>query len=211
MEGFWFYWSLWLIIIAIFFFYVNSISRTKWLLAAFIIMISANFTLSLSMITIKLPIIGIGLLSFSYIARLKLKDMFYTYFVVTLISGLFLLFHYFIYFEPVWLYISPLISITSLSIIVVILFVKNNLNRLSIVCSGFIQGEVVLFLMLLEQSHIAAASYILGDFFFLDVLAISMISLLCWNRIEYYMGELGSKWNTSMFVKNQKSHRKINA
>ncbi|MFA9556130.1 hypothetical protein ACERII_02310 [Evansella sp. AB-rgal1] len=193
MDGFWFFWAMWLVVIAIQFFDESS-RKQKWIVTCLLIISTSSIVIPFLTISLRMPLIIFAIISFTYIARLDMKNIFYAYILSTLTAAVFLMVNYFIFFEPVWLYVSPLIMVSFLTLFSNIVFMKNQKKRVAILVSGFVQGEGLLVVLLWHQSHPSFSTFIYGDYIVLDMLGMSLFLVLCWNLIENFVEFIKKKW-----------------
>ncbi|MDQ0257494.1 hypothetical protein J2S74_004952 [Evansella vedderi] len=208
MEGFWFFWVMWLIIIGFFFFDNNKKRSEKWVFLCLLLIICSTIVIPVWNITLRLSFIILGCLCFYHIGKLKWSDKIYCYVVLTFISGMYLLVQYFIYFEPVWLYVSPRTMTCFIALITTIIFIKNHIKRITIMIAGLFQGELLFSLMLWERSHIYFYSVILGDYLFMDIFSISLLGIISWNGLELAVNLFR---NRITYQPAPTSHKKLNA
>ncbi|MDG5787615.1 hypothetical protein QA612_08910 [Evansella sp. AB-P1] len=184
MNGFWYYWVLWLLIIYFCFFDENNVRRKKWIYISLFLIISSYIVIPFLTVSLRISILMIAFLAFYFIAKMMIKDIIYAYVMASFVSFVFLSIKYFVYFEPIWLYISPFVMIISIIVFSVIVFVKKHINRLTITVVGIVQGELLLLILLWQKDHPSYRSFMIGDFTFLNIVSVSLLCILCWNSIE---------------------------
>lgn len=209
MEGFWFFWSIWLIIIGVYFFDSNKSRKEKNVFLLLLLIGTSGIVFSLGSLSIRMPFVILAILCFYQFAKFKWQEKLYCYFVIILLSGAYFLIQYFIYFEPVWLYVSPLVTICTISSVMAIVFMKNQKKRLLIVTAALIQGEMFFIFSLWEKSHSYFHAIIIGDFLLLDMFSLSMLIVVIWNGLEYGAEFLRNKW--APYPSKPVGHGKLNA
>ncbi|MBU9713456.1 hypothetical protein [Evansella tamaricis] len=212
MDGFWFYWFCWLMAILVYFFDDIKKRRDLNLSLVLILIISSILTFSIPFISIEVraSLVVFIVLSLKHFLESKKVQLFYHSIICMMVSGVFLGVHYFIYFEPVWLYVSPLMMISCGSLVVVLLLVKQFMYRISVMIFGALQGEVLLTLFLWNDAHPTLDYIIVGDFYFLDILSISLLMIVMWEGIERLSERLKAKWNQGNILPPTRK-RKLNA
>ncbi|SDY86488.1 hypothetical protein SAMN05421736_10424 [Evansella caseinilytica] len=210
MDGFWFFWVFWLIIIATAFFDDNVKRKEIKLFFCFALIISSMITITLPAVAIRLSFLLAALLTYYYLPKASKRNMVYSFCLSGLLSGVYLLFHYFVYFEPVWLYLSPTTMISSLSFVIVIVLINNHVRRIAVMAAGMLQGEIILAFLLYERYHPILDTYIIGNYAFLDIASIGLLLVLCWNGIEKLMNYVKIEWYQRR-LRAQASHKKLNA
>lgn len=210
MDGFWFYWAIWLLIIGNYFFNDDKKKREKYLIILCLILISANVVIPFFSLSIRATLLIFAMIAFQYVIRHKFYGKLYLYFISACISSIYLFVHYFLYFEPVWLYVSPLITITSISVIICIVLLKNQAHRFISLIAGLVQADIILWIILWDRQHPYYQWYIVGDQLFLDVISLSMLIIYFWNGLENAINML-KRTRFSSYFPSQSTKGKLNA
>lgn len=210
MDGFLFYWTIWLFIIANYFFNEDKKNRDKTLFLLFLLVISSNVVIPIISFSLRATWLIFALVAFRYIAMQNTGAKIYLFFISTFISGIYLFIYYFVFFEPVWLYLSPLVTISSLGAFICIVLLKKQKHRLAAIGSGFVQGDLVQWFILLENNHLSSKWYIVGDYPFLDIVSISMLIVFIWNGLEMAVHWIKNT-GLSKYYAGHSAKRKLNA
>src|SRR5699024_391658 len=134
------------------------------------------------------------IVTFSLIARLTINKKIHLYIISLFISGSYLLLHYFIFIEPVWLITNPLIIMIFITVGISIVILKKPVYRIIAAVGGLIQGDFLLWFILWNESHPYSVQYIIGDFSFLDMLSLSLLVIFIWNSLENVANSIKNKW-----------------
>lgn len=181
MEGLMFYfisWSIWVFLT----FISNKENPYRLKLSALtlIIITLANIHFSFGNVDIYLGGVFLLLLSYAAFYRKNKKVILYFYLCSFIVTTAYAAFHLFEIFDPIWLIIKKEwllgISIGYLTI----LLQKGLKERLFIVISGTMQGEI-LYAYFLSQYHF---SYQIASSSYLDVCSLSIILLIGWSILE---------------------------
>lgn len=190
MNEFLFYWIVWLFVIIHYFFNDNKKMRDRNVIILLFLLISSHFVIPFFSFSFNGAWFIIAIIAFQYVVKLNKKEKIYLYFISACISSLYLFIHYFIFFEPVWLYVTPITAITTIVTFICILFIKKYNYRFVALAIGFVQGDLVQSIILWKNGHPAFETYVVGDFSFLAILAISLFVIFFWNSFENMINKI---------------------
>ncbi|MBU9723967.1 MULTISPECIES: hypothetical protein [Bacillaceae] len=210
MDGFWFYWFSWMVVIAIYFFDDNKKRRFTYVAIVLLFIISSSLIVPFFSFETRGTIFVMALLAFLFLKQSQKSHLIYYNFISTILAGIYLGIHYFVFFEPVWLYVSPLIMISFLSFIATIILVKRTIFRLGVIINGIVQGELILMLLLLHNDHAYLDYLIIGDYGFLDITSITLLFTIVWEGIERSALNLSNRWQQNKHLIHSKQ-KKLNA
>ncbi|MCR6110639.1 hypothetical protein HXA35_09885 [Bacillus sp. A301a_S52] len=184
IEGAIFFWITWLTIIYCYFFIDNKTRRAQLLLVCFITIMCSAVTYSSLVIEWNLAWGTFLLVGLYTMRNLSLAGKLKGYVISLFIAHLFFSIHKAVYFEPVWLILSPQWSIIVLSLVVLIIFLNEVYCRVFSLTLGLFQGLILSFLSQLMTNGQEVQLVMTNSLFLLDVLAALMVLVVLWSYAE---------------------------
>ncbi|UTR14618.1 hypothetical protein MM221_19010 [Salipaludibacillus sp. LMS25] len=184
IEGAIFFWVIWLVTIYCYFLIDNKNRRTHLLLLCFLTIICSSVTYSSLVIEWNLAWIIFLLVGLYSMRKLSLAGKLKGYVISLFIANLFFSIHKAVYFEPVWLILSPQWSIIVLSLVILIIFLKDVYCRVFSLTLGLFQGLILSFLSQVTANGQEEHLVMTNSLFFLDVLAALMVLSVVWSYAE---------------------------
>ncbi|MCR6106561.1 hypothetical protein HXA34_09730 [Salipaludibacillus agaradhaerens] len=184
IEGAIFFWIIWLTIIYSFFLIDNKTRRAQLLLVCFLTIMCSSVTYSSSVIEWNLAWGTFLLVGLYTMRNLSLGGKLKGYVISLFIAYLFFSIHKAVYFEPVWLILSPQWSIIVLSLVVLIIFLNDVYCRVFSLTLGLFQGLILSFLSQIMANGQEVQIVMTNSLFFLDVLTALMVLVVLWSYAE---------------------------
>lgn len=180
VEGIYFYWFSWLGWIITTFLMKKCSERTALSFVILLVIAVSNSTFQAGSVTIRAAFLIILLFSIVLMAKTKGLSLLYYLICSLIISIGYGCFHLFELFDPVWLIFDRKWMLSFVTLYLTLMLVKNYYYRMTIAMIGFCNGEL-LYSLILNKFAFAVE---LGDFPFLDALAVSLLLLSIWNLLE---------------------------
>lgn len=181
MEGSMFYWIFWVFWVYITFFMQKQyLYRTK--LAAFILIVIILSSVHFKVMNIEFYASGLVMLLLSYIlfSKKKLASLLYAFICSFIITISYVTFHLFVIYDPVWV-IFQKEWMLGVCLSCLAIFLQTSLkDRLLIIISGIIQGEI-LYAFYLRKFEF---TYPIGSISSLDVSSLTVLLLVSWSILE---------------------------
>jgi hypothetical protein len=181
MEGSVFYWILWLFWVCITFF-LNKHNPYRTKLAAVILLIIILSDVHFLVESFQFYASGLFMLLLSYIilSKKKLGSLLYAFICSFIVTIAYVTFNLFVIFDPVWvIFQKEWMMGVCISFLAIILQTSLK-DRLLIVVSGTMQGEI-LYAFYLSKFEF---SYPIGTIAYLDVASLVIILLVGWGALE---------------------------
>ncbi|MCM3692857.1 YphA family membrane protein [Neobacillus niacini] len=181
MEGSLFYWILWLFWVSITFF-MNKQNLYRAKLAACILVIIILSNVHFTVGSFQFFASGLFLLLLSYIifSKKKLGSLLYAFICSFIVTISYVTFNLFFIFDPVWVVFQKEWMLGFCLSCLAIILQKSLKDRLLIMVSGTMQGEILYAFYLSKFDF----SYPIGAIPYLDVSALTLLLLVCWSALE---------------------------
>jgi hypothetical protein len=181
MEGSMFYWILWLFWVCITFL-INKQNPYRTKLAVVILMVIILSDVHFMIKNFQLYAGGLFMLLLSYIilGKKKLGSLLYAFICSFIITISYVTFNLFVIFDPVWVIFQKEWMMGICLSLLAIILQKSLKDRLLIIVSGTMQGEI-LYAFYLSKFEF---SYPIGAMVYLDVSSLIIILLVGWSALE---------------------------
>jgi hypothetical protein len=181
MEGSIFYWILWVLWVYItFFMNKQNLYRTKLAIVILVLIILSNVHFMFMSYEFYASGLFILLLSYIIFSKKKLGSLLYAFICSFIVTIAYVTFNLFVIFDPVWV-IFQKEWMMGICFSCLAIFLQTSLrDRLLIIASGTIQGEI-LYAFYLSKFEF---SYPIGTVAYLDVFALITILLVSWSILE---------------------------
>lgn len=180
VEGIYFYWISWLGWIITTFFMRKCRERTVLSFVILMVIAVSDFTFQAENVTLRTAFLILLLFSFVLMAKTKGLSLLYYLISSLIISIGYGCFHLFELFDPVWLILDRKWMLAFIVLYLTLMLAKDYYYRMTIAIIGFCNGEL-LYSLILNKFSFAVE---LGDFPFLDALAVSLLLLSFWSLLE---------------------------
>ncbi|WP_455423361.1 YphA family membrane protein [Evansella halocellulosilytica] len=206
-----FYWSIWLMIISYFFFDENKMRRELYTTIGLLIVITSLYTFPIFGVYVNVALLLIIVIVFSFIRSLSKYRQMYLLFLSFLLTGVYVWVQYFLYIEPVWMFVSPNWVITSVYSLFTIVLLKKPEYRWCVISISVIVGECLTVAMLYYYSHTYTYDYVVGHVTSLAIIFMSILTVSIWKLLEQLALQLKIRITNSISRKTTLSQRKVNA
>jgi hypothetical protein len=181
MEGSLFYWILWLFWVSITFL-MNKQYPYRAKLAACILIIIILSNVHFTVGSFQFFASGLFLLLLSYIifSKKKLGSLLYAFICSFIATISYVTFNLFVIFDPVWVVFQKEWMLGFCLSCLAIILQKSLKDRLLIIVSGTMQGEILYAFYLSKFDF----SYPIGAIPYLDVFALTILLLVSWSALE---------------------------
>ena len=190
MDGLFFVWCSWIIVIYLFFFADES--KKSILIHVLVLLFTSQFILQLDSWTVNSACVYLFVIASLSIARRRSEErirIYLTSFIVAILQGSYVLF---CILEPLWFLRIPSWVIYFLLVYVCALCIRKNANRILSLIMGKIISDILLFVVHLQNN----LQYEYLQLAWFDQLAMICMFLLFWSIME----------STGKFVFNHTRH-----
>ncbi len=190
MDGLFFVWCSWIIVIYLFFFADKS--KKSVLVHVLVLLFMSQFILQLDSWTVNSACVYLFVIASLSIARRRLEErirIYLTSFIVAILQGSYVLF---CILEPLWFLRIPSWVIYFLLVYVCTLCIRKNANRILSLIMGKIISDILLFVVHIQNN----LQYEYLQLAWFDQLAMICMFLLFWSIME----------STGKFVFNHTRH-----
>ncbi|WP_026689466.1 YphA family membrane protein [Alteribacter aurantiacus] len=197
MGGFWFFWTMWLVVLYLTFFYDSKV-RSYYLSFLFVIMIVTLFSFDLYDVTINSGAVLLLLFGYWLLRKENKIPLFKTMLLSVGIALLCGWLEFVYYYEPVWMLYSH--SVTSIVLIsALVIFLGKRLRyRLSALLTGYFQGQIGFYFFLMVTSRAGPEMYVIGSLESLNVFALSFLVVSLFNGVEWMATRLRERVLSSL-------------
>lgn len=181
MDGAMFYWVCWMYWIFLTFI-LNKHNPYRLRLSAFILtlIILANYHISIAGFDLYIGGLFLLFLSYAFTYKEKMKKISYFFICSFIVTVAYVTFHLFEIFDPVWIIFNKEWMMGILICYLSVLLQKGLKERILIVASGTMQGEI-LYAYILRKFDFP---YSIGTLTYLDAFALTSLLLAGWSLLE---------------------------
>jgi hypothetical protein len=181
VEGSVFYWVCWSVWV-IFTFIINKQNPYRLKITAFILvlLILANFHCTIAGFNFNMGGLFLLFLSYSLTYKKQVKTITYFFICSFIVTIAYVSFRLFEISDPVWIIFNKDWMIGIICCFLAILLQKRLKDRLLIIASGTMQGEILYGYMLDKYDF----SYLIGSLDYLDIFSCSAVLLIGWSCLE---------------------------
>jgi hypothetical protein len=181
LEGSLFYWILWLFWVSItFFMNKQNPYRTKLAACILVIIILSNVHFTFERFQFFASGVFLLLLSYFILSKKKLGSLLYAFICSFIVTISYVTFNLFVIFDPVWVVFQKEWMMGFCLSCLAIILQKSLKDRLLIIASGTMQGEI-LYAFYLSKFEF---SYPIGAIAYLDISALTILLLVSWSALE---------------------------
>ncbi|MDM5331212.1 hypothetical protein [Neobacillus sp. CF12] len=181
MEGSMFYWILWVFWVSItFFMNKQNPYRTKVAIGLLMVIILSNVHFMVGSFQFYASGIFMLLLSFIILGKKKLGPLLYAFICSFIITISYVTFNLFVIYDPIWVIFQKEWMMGICMGCLAIFLQKSLKDRLLIIVSGTMQGEI-LYAFYLSKFEF---SYPIGTIAYLDVTSLVILLLVSWSILE---------------------------
>jgi hypothetical protein len=181
VEGSMFYWILWVFWVSItFFMNKQNPYRTKVAIGLLMVIILSNVHFMVGSFQFYASGVFLLLLSFFILGKKKLGPLLYAFICSFIITISYVTFNLFVIYDPIWVIFQKEWMMGICMCCLAIFLQKSLKDRLLIIVSGTMQGEI-LYAFYLSKFEF---SYPIGTIAYLDVTSLVILLLVSWSILE---------------------------
>lgn len=188
-----------------------SFVRTRLLVFSLVTIILSSFSFTWFFIEWNFAYFSFILLCLVSMMRLKKIQLAFGLIVSFVIANWLLIIHRAAYIEPVWLIWPPLWLVSSITILSLVIFFRHFHTRIYSLIGGVFQGIILTSMMNLIDPSLSVERYSgIESLFVLDVLSLSICSVICWTKAETVAKSLKENYIHSSY-RSVQQNTKMNA
>lgn len=181
MEGSMFYWTHWVFWIYItFFMNKQNPYRTKLAMGILILIILSNVHFKIMSFEFYASGLFILLISYIILSKKKLGSLLYAFICSFIVTISYVTFNLFVIYDPIWVIFQKEWMMGICFSCLAIVLQKSLKDRLLIIVSGTMQGEILYGYYLSKFEFF----YPMGSISFLDISSLTVLLLVCWSFLE---------------------------
>ncbi|UCZ54757.1 hypothetical protein LGQ02_08440 [Bacillus shivajii] len=206
-----FYWSMWLLIISVYFFDNEIKRRERLTIIGLIIVITSLYSVTFYHFHVNLSFVFLSALVFWYCARQCKLRQFVLMLISFFLAGFYVWIQYLLYIEPVWMYFPPFWMSVAVNSFITIVLLRKILYRCIVVSAAVIGGEIMTSVMLYYFNHVYMFDYVIGQVQSLAIISMAIVIISIWSLFEMVTLELKRRVLLSVPGRSTVSQRKMNA